>query len=908
MALPGMTTDPEVGDLDLKSLTHELIPWQVERDTLLLTDNSYILGFECQPLETDGMSEGEIGMLARRAQSWLHAVPEGEQVRIVHEVASEGEYSDIIANHALRTKDLKSVLAELRDQRIEQLRTQGVHGDTLRTRLFVFFSYHPKRLRPANRWAVSTVIAGLIGVLIGAMAGWRIGAGVALTLLTGLLFLLPRAPRKMAPRLRADYEKDHRALRGLRDTMQAYLNAMGLDPKPMHGGDYLAVPWQYANPRLAGAGVTPPPLPAQLYELTKADTEAAPWALPVSLRQLIAGGDVDRDYRFLRKDGRLISILAMDTLPVGTTMMLQLLPLLQARMPLTTVLDIQKPVSAALIGRLTARASLTANIRDSNISEAAAMGMARQNEGLKQVLWRVFGGETQVLSIGLGVVLARKTEDDLDRASLEVHRRAGEANGITLVDETVPLAPQWRRLMPGSGMPNRRMRMALSENAVHLLPLSGPWRGSPKAEAVFRNRWGGLTALDLFDERALAWNGVVAGTTGSGKSAFVCQLLMQVLRPHIRAIIIDKGANEPPSSYLSLTRALNGSEITFDLTGRTSINPFDLETEQRAYFAGEGEDPMGHATAKLHFLVTLIDHLVSPRGGPHLSQEEKGLVGEAIIQLYKRTKDSGEPVFLHDLAKVLRNIGTIAEQQPSAEQQRALESIATRLFQWVDRGRYAPLLDRPTNINLEASMTYVDIGPVSTNPDIMAVVILVLQDQVYRSAMRQIGVQRTIVIQDESWSILSDPTAAEFLDDLYRRFRHVGASVLSVSQNMRDFQSEHARAILTNAAFWFLLSPGDLGSTAEIAGLNERQARLLGTLQSRPGEYAEVLAIIRFGDHAETGILRVVPTAEEFWLSSSYPHEKLLRQKYVQEAGTVWAGIQRLARAHPRGSAVTKGA
>ena len=683
--------------------------------------------------------------------------------------------------------------------------------------------------------------------------------------------------------------------------MQAHLQAMGLHPSPLRGGEYLAVPWQYANPRLAGAGVPPPPLPGQLYELTKDERAAAPWALPVSLRQLIVGSDLDRDYRYLRKDGRVMAVLALDTLPVGTTVMLQLLPLLQARMPLVTILDIAKPVTAAMIGRLTARASITANIQHSALSEAAAMGVARQHEGLSQVLWRVFGGETQVLSVGLGVVLARPDEEALDRAALEVHRRAGEANGITLVEETVGLSPQWRRLMPGSGLANRRMRMALTENAIHLMPLSGPWRGSPQAEAVFRNRWGGLTSLDLFDDRAMAWNGIVAGTSGSGKSAFVCQLLLQVLRPHIRAIIIDKGANDPPSSYLTLTRALSGTEISFDLTGRTAINPFDLEPEQRAYLMGEAEDPTGTGGGQAH----LPHHPRRPHGQPARRASPVGGREGARrrghrpdLPPHPAPRGAGLPARSRGHAPQHRHgCGAAAEPGPAARH--GVHRDAP-----VQLGRPRPvraLLDRPTSVGLDAPVVYIDLGPISTNPDLMAVVVLLLQDLVYRSAMRQVGVQRTIVIQDELWSILTDPAAAAFLDDLYRRFRHVGASVLSVSQDLRDFQNDRARAILSNSPYWFLLAPGDLASTIELAGLNERQARLLATLQSRAGEFAEVMALLRFGDHTESGILRIVPTAAEFWLSASYPHEKRLRQKYVHEAGTVWAGVQRLARDHPRG-------
>src|SRR5205807_4187882 len=110
------------------------------------------------------------------------------------------------------------------------------------------------------------------------------------------------------------------------------------------------------------------------------------------------------------------------------------------------------------------------------------------------------------------IVIARESPDALERTSLRLHQKAGNAHALTLVDETLALSPQFRRLMPGSGLLNRRMRMAMSMNAVHLLPLSGPWHGSPGAEAVFPNRWGGLTRLDLFDPRA------TAGRTGRGAS------------------------------------------------------------------------------------------------------------------------------------------------------------------------------------------------------------------------------------------------------------------------------------------------------------------------------------------------------------------------------------------------------
>lgn len=900
--------DSETAGLDSRSITTELAPWQVEREALLLAEGSYVLGFRCEPLATDGMSPQELETLARRAQAFLHAMPEGEDLRIVYEVASDP--GGTLRDHAECTENITGTLRPWRDLRLRtHLRNQRL-GTTLRARLLIFLTYHPPRLHPPSRWAVSTIVAGLVGVLASALFGWRwgiLGAGV---LWAGLFFLMPRRPGRFAARLQRQFERDHRTLAGMRAVAIAHLGAMGLQPQALAPEEYLDAVWRYLNPRQAAGTVVPPEIPGHVYELSRSETAAAPWALPVSFRQVAARTGLDRDWGHLRVDDRFVKVFAMDGLPVGTTVMLHLLPLLGMREPLTCVFDIHKPFSHPMIQRLTARSSLASNVAESAASEAATVGAARQHQSLMQILSRVFGGEIQVVRVGLGIVVARRSLEQLDRTAVELFRLAGEMRALTLVDETLALAPQFRRLLPASGKTNRRMRIATSENAVHLMPLSGPWPGSPRVEAVFPNRWGGLTAIDLFDRRIAGWNGVVAGKTGTGKSAFVCQLLMQLLRPTVRAIVIDKGQNVPPGSYLTLARALGGAEIRFDVGGGTSINPFDIAPEQLGYFLGEevSPDDAQHAAQKHTFLVTLVDRLVSRRGGPGLSLDEQALVGEAIVQMYRRQHLRGEPAFLRDLVATLRNPGGVGGHALTPEQGRAMDSIATRLWHWCDRGRYALLLDRPTNVTLDGLMTYIDIGPITSQPELMPVVVLLLQDLIYRQALRGVGRERLIVVQDELWSVLADPTAARFLDDMYRRFRHVGAAVLSVSQDIRDFQSPEARAILGNAAWWFLLPVVDTNSTVEVAGLNPNQARLLRKLTNRPGEHAEILALVRLGDRTECGVLVARPTSAEFWVAASNPDERALRERYVRQAdGDVLAALERLARDHPRGCDVLQG-
>src|SRR6266513_1753244 len=200
----GTRTDPEVGNLDIKSLTTDLKPWQVEREALLLEDNSYVLGFACTPLATEAMSSDELRQHARRAEAWLQSLPEGEDLRIVYAV--EPGRGGAVHDHAARTAPLAGMLAEIRDARLRALRRHADHGSIVAPRLTILLSYHPPRLRPPNPWALSGAISGLAGILASASLGWTSAAGVAACIFGGLLFLLPRVPSRMAPRLRRQYE------------------------------------------------------------------------------------------------------------------------------------------------------------------------------------------------------------------------------------------------------------------------------------------------------------------------------------------------------------------------------------------------------------------------------------------------------------------------------------------------------------------------------------------------------------------------------------------------------------------------------------------------------------------------------------------------------------------------------
>jgi type IV secretory pathway VirB4 component len=337
--------------------------------------------------------------------------------------------------------------------------------------------------------------------------------------------------------------------------------------------------------------------------------------------------------------------------------------------------------------------------------------------------------------------------------------------------------------------------------------------------------------------------------------------------------------------------------VTFDPSAGVSINPCDIPADQT--------EPDKN---KLSFLTTLISRMASDKGEA-LGLQERNVVQAAIRQAYLRnlrTAPDGtallEPLFLHDIVGTLRNLGAVAGTHDLSDEDRAIaRRIATRLYQWVDRGRYAELVDRPTTVNLTENWILFDTAPLAQEPELLPVAILIITDLVWRHVSSSAG-RPTLLVLDEVWALLADRIAGDFIQDLYRRLRTTGSGVLSISQDMADFRdSEHAVAILSNAQTYYLTRSADPEFTASLLRLNARQARQLGSMSMAKGVFGELMIVRRLGDRQEAAICAYVPTPQDRWISESDASTRLLRDRYVREYADVMSAIEALARDAPRG-------
>jgi len=888
------------------SLTHALPYWAVVHGAMLLRDGSYELGFELQPLHLDTLSEEELDGVARRLKRLIETLPVRERARFVYR--KDADVEPAIARQEMLISEQSGAAAYLARRRIAALREAAKGGKVINRRLLLSLTYHPRRIRPRRRWIAATVVAGVAALALGVILGWTVGlvAGAGLASLSLWLGPVPRRP--FVPLTRPEVEEDGAALQTLRKIILSAFDAAGVSARPLEDNEYVDWAWRYFNPGRAAAGLRSPLLHHETrIELpswfTRPDLRSwlggGEWTADVSLRQMIARSGIVRDPSTLFVDDRHVKIVAMDALPVGESRMNELVKLLASRTRGMIVVDVSREPRAAALARLALRSRLLHSIAETHgvpDTVAAERGLRTTHE----VQYQAVGGEIEIVRFGVAAILVGETAEEAagaEREMLEFFN--GELQDAQIIREDGALARQFFNLAPFSGQINGRTRAALSITAVHFLPVAGPPPSSSRPVLLASNRYHGLTAIDPFDPRQHAWNAVAAGSTGSGKTFFSAILAMATHAAGARIVIVDRGSNTPPGPWLSATRVLGGQHISMDPATGAAVNPCDLD--------------WGHVEPdanKVTFLVTLISRMVSTAGAP-LDGYERGIVEAAVRTAYARRvstniseekRDAVGSLQLRDIAQSLRMLGAVAgTHQISDDDRRAAQRIASRLYQWVDRGRFAGLVDRATTVNLTQDWIYIDVAALESNPELMPVMILILTDLIWRHVNRDLGTMRTLVVLDEVWALIADPVAGAFVEDLYRRFRTTGSGVLSISQDIRDFRdNNHALAVLANSNAYFLFRTESPAACGEVLRLNPREVEAnLARMSTATGEYAELMRVQRLQNRSASGLLALFPCPSDYWLVASHAQERVLRDQYFSMNTDPLQALEALVRDHP---------
>jgi type IV secretory pathway VirB4 component len=387
-----------------------------------------------------------------------------------------------------------------------------------------------------------------------------------------------------------------------------------------------------------------------------------------------------------------------------------------------------------------------------------------------------------------------------------------------------------------------------------------------------------VVTLDMYDPALDNSNLTCLGISGSGKTMFAQSFALKHIARGGRVIVLDRSTGH----WDDLVAAVPGAVVhRVLLDGGFRINPWELPRHVN--------EP---SQTKLEYLLDLHTLLVGELHGgtPALTAQERALLEGACRAVYREERAPYER-HLFDWLRRGEAGETGADADPVRRQQH--RALAERLAPYVHGGTYAGLLDGPTTVRPDALLEVFNFKGLADR--LVPLAMLPLIEYIW--AVIADPTRPTLVVLDEGWSLLNNPASARFVAEATRTGRHHGIITINLSQMVTDYEGPLGRAVIDNAAVSLLLAQSDhaLPRVQEVFHLSADERAMVGRLRTVKQVRAGAYLHSRRG--ADSGEISLFVTPEEYWLFTSVPTERKLRQAAIaRHGGDVWAAVRELAR------------
>jgi hypothetical protein len=463
------------------------------------------------------------------------------------------------------------------------------------------------------------------------------------------------------------------------------------------------------------------------------------------------------------------------------------------------------------LSRPEAMAFLTTRLRQVRAAERLAdergelSDVARERLGATAVAGRrrVHAGEGRLYLVDT-VFLVEASDRASLRERLELLRLEAKAADIDLDPATFRLADAWTACLPGPAprpiaernLDSPSLAASLLHAASDLYEPSGHLYGiGRRTEAPI--------VIDRFAHAS--HNAIVLGQTGTGKTMFTGAEMGRCFLRGIRVLAVD-----PLGDYRRLTAELGGTYL--ELGSGMGLNPF-------AMTGAVGDVGL---TAKLAALTRLVAAMV---GG--LSRDERPVLDRALRAVYDAAGIGPDPATHDGAPPTISDLANRLDDLPGGK------PLAHRLERWAS-GSLASLFAADGAPPLDRRMLVVGLAAIS-DPEVRAVAQLAALGVLWDAVRRDLAPK--LVVVDEAWKVMRQPSGAEFVEELARSARHYHAGLQLATQDIVEFlRSDVGEPIVKQCDIRVLFgqTPEGADALARYFDLTAAERRLL--LHARPGE------------------------------------------------------------------------
>ena len=492
------------------------------------------------------------------------------------------------------------------------------------------------------------------------------------------------------------------------------------------------------------------------------------------------------------------------------------------------------------------------------------------------------------------------------------------ANGLHPIrekDELLPLDTYIRQLPmnyePKRDKLTRKNRLMFSSDLANLLPFYGRGRGTTNPGLTFFNRGGEPLTFDPLNKQDRAMNafGFVLGPPGSGKSALMVYILMQVVAIYgARIYIIEKGGSFKLFGDYCKYFGLSVNQATLHPKEDVSLPPFadayEMLRQEQAYHNEYNEeasldtsdssddteerDLLGEMELKARLMIT---------GGDSKEEEimtradrltiRKAIVLAAQTKQTKQSKQTTNNDYIVLTEDVVNALTQLSQDESSTPKRRERAKDMADAMALYCSGTAGHFFNRKGKAWPEADVTIMEMGLLANEgyEDQLALGVIGLINQIHGVVEReQYDNRPTFVLVDEAHLITANPLVSVFLVNIMvkivKMWRKLGAWLWLATQNMEDLP-DAAKKLLNMFEWWIAMvcPKQEIEQIARFKDLSPEQKNMLQAARKEPGKYTEGVVL---SDKLQC-LFRNVPPPLALALAMTEKHEKQQRAQIMKE-------------------------
>lgn len=807
--------------LNDKSILSEQLPyWDFDNQVCILNDGSIARGVEITPIDIECFDNDRINSLTLTLRALLNSVP--ENLTMQFHVETTSDFSETLKNHKELLSTKNDFLRSIDEKRCDLIQADIDSHELLKAKVYLYL-HSPSSVKH-NAFSL-------------------------------------KSPEKFSSDFTKNFTEKNAELRDSLDSITQSLISAGFKVRDLSEYKMIQILYKYLNPKRESE-ITPP----EVYSPTDDFSQMSP-------RSQLVFGDLVLDQSDFVLDQKRVRVLSLKTLP-EVTVAGMMDGFLRFSFHFDVIYSIKVPDQNSEMAKLQQKRRMAHSLSHSTGGGVTDLENESKLSTTEELIREIIDTGQKIFIAEMLVVIKEDTTLDglkrLNAKTREVLTRFKSLSGAEGMQEMVGAWPIFKNNLPLAPLKLERAKRMKTNNVVDFLPVYGSRLGDENAVCLVQNRQGSLVSINPYDAGLNNYNGLVTGSSGSGKSFFNNYLLLQQMARGVKVFVIDIGG-----SYKKLTELMHGQYFEIKLSDEYAINPFHVDDIQT-----------GASSEKIKALTSIIEQMVTD-DNQKLGRFERVLIEQAINDAYAEAKTKNEVPTLSDFEKLCKK-----SKEPE------LQKIGKLLFSWVGDSPYGKLLDRKSSFKPDSPIITFDLKGLSQYPDLQSVMILILTNFI----LDQVESERKIpkrVLLDEAWELLQSQAAAQFMEYAARTFRKTGSGITFITQGVEEIiKSPIGSAILNNTAMKVIMSQkGDTKPLETALKLNSRELALIQSLEQKKGFFSEAFLI----EGELRQVIRIYPSPVEYWISTSDAKDNKYLREQIENGSTLESAIHTAAGAYPFG-------